>query len=148
MSDPLGTAGDFFNEHIRDRYGTILSGMLAGIGAWAWMDALVMTSHKVSFVNHLPGLGAWLALLLINSVRWDEIQNYDPWDEGVYCRSRIWLLLAYLLSGGAVAGAVAVMIGSGGGPIGIACTVQVASLLGAALLFFISRSEGESGFDG
>ena len=147
MSDPLGAARDFFNDHVRQRHGALLSGALAGVGVWAWLDALVTVPQKISFVNHVPGMGAWLALVVINSVRWDEIHNYDPWDEGVYCRSRTWLLFAYVLSGGAVAGAVAVMIGSSGGPIGVACTIQVAALLGAAMLFFVSRSEGEDGVE-
>lgn len=40
----------------------------------------------------------------------DEI-SYDPFsDDGVYCRSRSWLLAAYLVSSGAVTGSVFVML--------------------------------------
>lgn len=40
--------------------------------------------------------------------------SYDAYDEGVYCRSRIWLLMAYALSLGAIAGSVLVMLHRGG----------------------------------
>ena len=99
-----------------------------------------------TFLQYLPGLAATLALLLINAVRLDEISSVDPWDdEGVYCRSRVWLLIAYLVCGGAIAGATVVMLTSGGSGMGVAVIVQVACILGGALLFFVSRSEGESG---
>ena len=79
-------------------------------------------------------------------MRWDELQAVDPWsDDGVYCRSRVWLLLAYAVCFGSVAGAAGMMIHLGGGAVGVACTVQVAAILSAALLFFVSRSEGEGG---
>ena len=39
------------------------------------------------------------------------------------------------------------MIASGGGGIGLAAVIQVACILGGALLFFVSRSEGENGGD-
>ena len=145
MGDPLGTLRDFYEEHVK-RYGTGLAGAAFGLGWWAWIDAVVTVTAKVPFSLYLPGIAATFALLLINSVRWDEVQGYDPWnDDGVYCRSRVWLLVAYLVAGGSIAGAAAVMIHSGGAALGMACVLQVASIIGAALLFFVSRSEGEGG---
>lgn len=144
MADPLGALRDFYVEHVK-RHGAGLSGAAFGCGWWAWADGVLAASHKVPFVQWLPGLVATLALLLINSVRWDEIQGLDPWDEDVYCRSRTWMLIAYGTSVGAMVGAAAVMIGVGGGAVGLACVLQVACILGAALLFFLSRSEGEGG---
>jgi len=148
MSDPLGNLKEFYEQHIK-RYGTGLAGAGFGVGWWFFIDACVTATAKVSFPNYLPGIAATFALLLVNAVRWDEVQSYDPWDDdGVYCRSRVWLLLAYLVSGGAIAGAAVVMIHSGGSLLGMACVMQVACILGAALLFFVSRSEGEGGGDG
>lgn len=46
--------------------------------------------------------------------RSDELLSYDTYDEGMYCRSRIWLLMAYALSLGAIAGSVLVMLHRGG----------------------------------
>jgi hypothetical protein len=97
-------------------------------------------------VQWLPGLLATLALILINSVRLDEINQVDPWDdEGIYCRSRVWLLLAYMICGGSIVGAATIMIIGGGNGVGLGAIVQVCCILGGALLFFVSRSEGETG---
>ena len=104
----------------------------------------ILQSHI--FLQYLPGLAATLALILINAVRLDEISAVDPWDDqGVYCRSRIWLLIAYLVCGGSIAGATIIMLAAGGGGIGLAVVIQVACILAGALLFFVSRSEGEIG---
>ena len=40
----------------------------------------------------------------------EEVASYDPFDEEVYCRSRAWLLSAYLVSFGAIIGSVVVMM--------------------------------------
>ena len=72
----------------------------------------------------------------------DELLSYDPYDEGTFCRSRFWLLMAYAISLGAIGGSVLVMLHKGGDASGIA---QVACILGAALVLFTSRSEGEGG---
>lgn len=37
------------------------------------------------------------------------------------------------------------MIQTGGGPLGMAAVAQVALIIASALLFFVSRSEGEAG---
>ena len=96
-------------------------------------------------MQYLPGLAATLALILINAVRLDEISSVDPWDdEGVYCRSRVWLLIAYVVCAGSIGGATVTMLTAGASGIGIASVVQVASILAGALVFFVSRSEGES----
>ena len=39
-------------------------------------------------------------------------ESYDPFDEGVYCRSRFWLFVSYLVSFGAIVGAVWVFLGA------------------------------------
>jgi hypothetical protein len=41
----------------------------------------------------------------------DELQEYDPFDEGVFCRSRFWLFISYVVSFASVAGAVWVLLG-------------------------------------
>lgn len=40
----------------------------------------------------------------------DELDAYDAFDEGVYCRARFWLLSAYIISVGAILGSVIVML--------------------------------------
>ena len=100
-------------------------------------------------LQYLPGLAATIGLILINSVRYDELQSIDPWgDEGVYCRSRLWLLISYLISALSIVGAAIIMIGSSGSYVGIAIVIQVASILASSLVFFVSRTEGEEGGGG
>jgi hypothetical protein len=36
--------------------------------------------------------------------------DYDPFDDGGFCRSRFWLFISYIVSFGAVAGAVWVLL--------------------------------------
>jgi hypothetical protein len=96
-------------------------------------------------LQYIPGLAATLGFLLINGTRFDEIQSVDPWaDEGVYCRSRIWLLIGYLVSASAIAIASIIMISTSGSYFGLACILQVTSILGSSLVFFVSRTDGES----
>jgi hypothetical protein len=148
MADPLATLADFYALHVRP-HGAILAGALFGVGWWCFADAVVaIHPHSMPVAQALPGVAATLALVLINAVRWDELRELDPWDEGVYCRSRVWLLAAYAVCLGSVGGAAAVMVHTGGGEVGLRCVLQVAAILGAALLLFTSRSEGDSGEGG
>ena len=71
----------------------------------------------------------------------DELLSYDASDEGEFCRSRFWLLMAYAISLGSIGGSVLVMLHKGGD---VAPILQVAFILGSALVLFTSRSEGES----
>jgi Uncharacterised protein family (UPF0220) len=147
MSDPLGRIKEFYDDHGK-KYGTGLAGAVFAMGWFFFLDAVVTApaDAKIGFTKYLPGLAATFALILINSVRLDEISSVDPWDdEGVYCRSRVWLLVAYVVCALAIGGATVTMLTAGASGVGIASVVQVASILGGALLFFVSRSEGEAG---
>ncbi|KAK2076407.1 hypothetical protein QBZ16_000932 [Prototheca wickerhamii] len=113
-----------------EKYGVGLSGALFGVGAWIWLDAVATSPVKVPFSQ----------------------VDYDPFgDEGVYCRLRSWLLAAYVVSFVAVGGAVIVMLHHFGDAtqdtrwIGVACVLETATILGSALLFFVSRTPGEEG---
>lgn len=44
-------------------------------------------------------------------MRRDELEEYDPFDEGVFCRSRFWLFISYVVSFASVVGAVWVLLG-------------------------------------
>lgn len=132
---------DWWREHGR-RWGPSFAGAFFGAGWWFFVDSVAVSSSHIPFSQYLPGIIATLALIMINSVRRDELLSYDTYDEGMYCRSRIWLLMAYALSLGAIAGSVLVMLHRGGE---VSSILQVACILGAALVLFTSRSEGEGG---
>ena len=79
----------------------------------------------------------------------DELQEYDPFDEGVFCRSRFWMFISYLVSFASIIGSVWVLLGkyalntdaTNVWP-GIAGLFQVTLILGSALLFFVARTPG------
>lgn len=84
--------------------------------------------------------------------REDLDEGYDSFDEGVYCRSRSWLFLAYLVSFGSIMAAVAVLLKDYAlneqvdrvWP-GVAGLFQVTLILGSGLLLFVSRTPTEGG---
>lgn len=140
-----------WNEKVKS-YGPGISGALFGAGWWFWVDAVACNSNKVPFVQYLPGIIATVALIMINCVRRDELAEFDPFDEGVYCRSRFWLFVSYIVSFGAIIGAVWVFLqGYATKPgvttvwPGVAGIFQVCFVLGSALALFVSRSPAEAG---
>lgn len=96
--------------------------------------------------QYIPGILAALALLMINTVRYDQLHEYDPFDDGGgVCRSRFWLFLSYLVSFAALTGSVWVLLQhyafSGGAAwTGVAGVLEVALILASALVFFLSRT--------
>jgi len=87
---------------------------------------------------------------MINTVRYDQLHEYDPFDDGGgVCRSRFWLFLSYLVSFAALTGSVWVLLqhyafapaGSGASAwTGVAGVLEVALVLASALVFFLSRT--------
>ena len=80
----------------------------------------------------------------------DLHEAYDAYDDGVFCRARSWLFVSYVVSFGSIVGAVWVLLSdyalkeevSTVWP-GVAGIFQVALILGAALLFFVSRTPSD-----
>ena len=80
----------------------------------------------------------------------EDLDEYDTFDDGVYCRSRSWLFLAYIVSFGAIMGSVAVLLQSYAlndavdvvWP-GVAGLFQVTLILAAGLLLFVSRTPAD-----
>ncbi|GAX76275.1 hypothetical protein CEUSTIGMA_g3719.t1 [Chlamydomonas eustigma] len=147
----------WWNENAR-RWGPIVSGVLFGAGWWFWADAIALSPHRVPFDQYLPGIIATLALVMINLIRKDELADIDPFDDASYCRARVWLFLSYVVSFASLVAAVWVMIQHySSNPDftpaekwpGAAGIFQVSFILGSALLFFISRTPGNSSsYDG
>ena len=78
------------------------------------------------------------------------MDDYDSFDEGVYCRSRSWLFLAYIVSFGSIMASVAVLMKDYAlndavtvvWP-GVAGLFQVTLILASGLLLFVSRTSAE-----
>lgn len=127
-----------------------MSGALFGAGWWFWVDACAASSTKIPFVQYLPGFVATVALFMTNCIRREDLDEYDTFDDGIYCRSRSWLFLAYIVSFGAIMGSVAVLLQSYAlndavnavWP-GVAGLFQVTLILAAGLLLFVSRTPAD-----
>lgn len=136
-------------------YGPTISGALFGAGWWFWADACTSAAQTVPFAQYLPGITATIALIMINCVRREELENFDAFDEGVFCRSRFWLFISYVVSFASVIAAVWVLLQGyalSEAPSvwpGVAGLFQVIFILGAALVFFVARTpaEGSGGYD-
>ncbi|KAL9271675.1 Transmembrane protein 50-like protein [Drosera capensis] len=89
-------------------FGPAFSGAVFGAGWWFWVDAVVCSSVKVSFVHYLPGIFASLAALMFNCVRKEDI-DYSPYEEGEW-RLKLWLFLAYVISFVSLAASVGLLI--------------------------------------
>ena len=80
----------------------------------------------------------------------EDLEDYDAFDEGVYCRSLSWLFMAYIVSFGSIMGSVAVLLQSYAlndavdavWP-GVAGLFQVTLILAAGLLLFVSRTPAD-----
>jgi len=121
--------------------GPTISGALFGAGWWFWADACTSSDVKVKVLpNYLPGFVATIALIMINAVRREELESFDAFDEGVFCRSRAWLFLSYVIAFSSVIGAVWVLLAGASVGTGVACLMQVVCILGAALVFFVART--------
>uniref|UniRef100_A0A7R9V005 Transmembrane protein 50A n=1 Tax=Chlamydomonas euryale TaxID=1486919 RepID=A0A7R9V005_9CHLO len=135
------------------QWGPVLAGALFGAGWWFWADAVALSPTKIPFDHYLPGLIATLALVMINLIRKDELAEIDPFDDATYCRARVWLFISYVVSFSSIVAAVWVLIAhyssnpdlssSEKWP-GAAGIFQVSFILGSGLLFFLSRTPGES----
>mmetsp|Transcript_54449 Transcript_54449/g.173018 ORF Transcript_54449/g.173018 Transcript_54449/m.173018 type:complete len:152 (+) Transcript_54449:276-731(+) len=143
----------FWQDKLED-YGPGASGALFGAGWWFWVDAIVCSHHKVPAGDYVPGFIATLALIMINCVRRDELQEYDPFDDGSDCRSRSWLFVSYVVSFSSVVAAVWVLVQNyatnpeiKGDEIwpGVAGVIQCTLILASGLIFWLSRSPAGGG---
>ncbi|KAL6745536.1 hypothetical protein V8C86DRAFT_2975444 [Haematococcus lacustris] len=134
------------------RHGTLVAGMLFG-AAWAFLgDAIATSQTKIPNELYLPGALATVALVMINCIRREDLQESDPFDDAGYCRPRFWLFVSYLVSFASVVAAVWVLIACfTSNPElsaeerwpGAAGILQVVCILGSGLLLFVSRSPSE-----
>eukprot|EP00252_Welwitschia_mirabilis_P010634 TRINITY_DN24021_c0_g1_i1.p1 TRINITY_DN24021_c0_g1~~TRINITY_DN24021_c0_g1_i1.p1 ORF type:complete len:139 (+),score=15.24 TRINITY_DN24021_c0_g1_i1:206-622(+) len=128
-------------------FGPGLAGAVFGAGWWIWVDAVVCSSVKVSFLHYLPGIFASFAALMFNCVSRDELQDLHPYDYDDGCRSRTWLFLAYVISFVSLAASVGLLVQdalTNSGPsawTGVAGVLQCVFVLISGLIYWTSRSE-------
>ncbi|WOL20036.1 transmembrane protein 50A [Canna indica] len=88
-----------------------IAGAVFGAGWWFWVDAVVCSAVKVSFLHYLPGIFASLAALMFNCVDRSDIgyDYYSPYGESEW-RVKLWLFVAYVVSFVSLAGSVGMLV--------------------------------------
>ncbi|KAJ3679599.1 hypothetical protein LUZ60_017610 [Juncus effusus] len=126
-----------------------IAGAVFGTGWWFWVDAVVCSSAKISFLHYLPGIFATLAALMFNCVNRDDISYdyYSPYGGDNEWRLKLWLFVAYVVSFVSLAGAVGLLIQDAmtdKGPsswTGVAGVLQCVFVLISGLLYWACHSE-------
>ncbi|PKU79898.1 transmembrane protein 50 homolog [Dendrobium catenatum] len=92
-------------------FGPGAAGAVFSAGWWFWVDAVICSDVKISFLHYLPGIFASLAALMFNCVRKEEIayDYYSPYGESDW-RLKLWLFLAYVISFVSLAAAVGLLV--------------------------------------
>ena len=129
-------------------HGATLAGALFAAGWSAQADAAVTAPGRLPFVRYLPGILSTVAMVLMATVRRSDIDAYAQSgdDDGVVCRARGALFLAYCLSFAALALAASGLLLSGGGWVGAAGVLNCLFVLAAGLVTFVAG--GSSDGDG
>lgn len=136
-----------------------LAGALFAAGWAAQADAAITFSgphsahEKLPFVRYLPGILSTLAMLLMATVRRADIDNYasaaggGDYSDGVVCRARGALFVAYCLSFAALATAATGLLTSGGGWVGAAGVLNCLFVLSSGLVLFVKGGGDDGGGD-
>ncbi|KAG0497606.1 hypothetical protein HPP92_002297 [Vanilla planifolia] len=92
-------------------FGPGVAGAVFAAGWWFWVDAVVCSAVKVSFLHYLPGIFASFASLMFNCVRKEDISYdyYSPYGESEW-RLKLWLFVGYVVSFASLATAVGLLV--------------------------------------
>ena len=130
-------------------HGATLAGALFAAGWSAQADAAVTAAHRLPFVRYLPGILSTVAMVLMATVRRSDIDSYqsgggyDDGGDGVVCRARGALFLAYCLSFASLALAASGLLLSGGGWVGAAGVLNCLFVLAAGLVLFVAGGSAD-----
>ncbi|KAL0912346.1 hypothetical protein M5K25_018312 [Dendrobium thyrsiflorum] len=88
-----------------------VAGAVFATGWWFWVDAVVCSAVKVSFLHYLPGIFASLSAVMFNSVRKEDISYdyYSPYGDSEW-RLKLWLFVAYVVSFASLAAGVGLLV--------------------------------------
>jgi hypothetical protein len=117
------------------------------VGWWSWADAVVAqdSGEHVPFKYAWPGIIATVALVLINMLPKDDLQDIaDSGDDETNMRARLWLLCSFLLAFGAIAGSISVLVSCTEAgtfvEIGVGSVLQCGFILASALILWLFRT--------
>ncbi|KAM0827060.1 hypothetical protein ACQ4PT_068429 [Festuca glaucescens] len=90
-----------------------VAGALFGAGWWFWVDAVVCSAVKVSFIHYLPGIFASVSALMFNCVSKEDLGGdyYSAYggDDNEW-RAKLWLFVAYVVSFVCLAASVGLLV--------------------------------------
>ncbi|GIL45373.1 hypothetical protein Vafri_2624 [Volvox africanus] len=133
-------------------HATFAAGILFGVAWWIWGDAQLysMSVGHSPFapLSLIPGLVATAAVVLMNFVGREEVRD-DYLDDAATMRAKLLLLLSYLVSLGAIAGAVVLLVQAHQGSkdmwVGASGVLQCCLVLASGLLcWFFHAGESSS----
>jgi len=134
------------------------AGILFGIGWWILIDGMVSGKQpkeqvQIPFSYYIPAIGATLALIMLNLVSLDSLNEDSFGDNNVASKVRIWLFLGFAFSFGCIAGGITIMADkfpdevSGWSWTGIAILLQpILVFISALILLFARKSTDDMNY--
>merc|ERR1719240_527021 len=103
--------------------GAYVSGVLAAIGWWCWIDAVIYNGtvcpintpeapcekKEVEFAYWLPGIVATFGIVLINCFNYKAYANVGDGGRALACNN-VWLFISFLLMFGTIIASVWIMV--------------------------------------
>ncbi|GLC37281.1 Transmembrane protein 50B [Pleodorina starrii] len=136
-------------------HATFAAGVLFGVAWWIWGDAQLysMSVGHSSFspLTLIPGLVATAAVVIMNFVSREEVRQ-DALDDADAMRAKLVLLLSYLISLGAICGAVVLLVQAHQGGkdmwVGASGVLQCCLVLASGLLCWFFHAGEEAALGG
>lgn len=119
----------------------LISGILLGLGIWAFFDGVVFAEDKFPWVHILPLLGSLIAFVSLNLVTFEQLVK-----QGIV---KVWVFGSTTLGFVSIGGGIWITASeyppdiSNNWP-GVAIILQTTFTLFASLLFFVGRAKGGS----
>jgi len=88
-----------------------VAGAAFAIGWWIWIDATVYSVSIDDDPSHIgyyfiPGIVSTIAVLMINAVSWNDLNNNFLFGDGVSTKARVWILFSFIVAFGGIAAAI------------------------------------------
>jgi len=93
-----------------------LAGAVFSFAWWLWIDCNVYTVYsnerntKIYFPHYLPGIVGTIALIMINVVRWSDLNSNNMFGSGVSNKARAWMFFSFIIAFGCIAAAIWIAI--------------------------------------
>lgn len=117
----------------------LVSGILLGLGIWAFLDGVVYASDKFPWVHILPLIGSIISFICLNLVTFDQLLK-----QGIV---KVWVFGSTTLGFVSIGGGIWITASEYPPDIannwpGVAIVLQTTFTLFASLLFFVGRAQG------